>query len=92
MNYRNYVIEHDATTGHYVARSTDDDNFRITSFDKSRLTKAIDQLWNALHIVDDDALRLLEIDLLPIPGWVRGWLKSESNHVDIDRAFASGNC
>lgn len=90
MDYRNYAIEHDATTGKYVARSVDDD-FCLVSRDQSRVKKAIDQLWTALRYLDGDAMRLLDLEALALPGWIRSWLRSDANCVDIDKAFATGN-
>ena len=86
--YRNLDTKFDEKTGRHIASSQDDDLI-LTSVSRSRLRKAVDQLWDALRCLDTDPMRLLDIESLPIPGWIRNWLRSDSSRIDIDREFAA---
>ncbi|MDR6305946.1 hypothetical protein GGQ85_003673 [Nitrobacter vulgaris] len=90
FEYRGYEGEYDVKTGQHIARSCDGD-LCLVSVSQSRLRKAIDQLWEALRCLDTDPMRLLDIESMAIPGWIRQWLRSGSSRVDIDRAFATGH-
>lgn len=89
-SYRNYSIEKDEATGRFIARSRDGDDFHLVSVNLSRLLKAIDQLWDALRYFDGDVMKPVDIESLPLPGWIRQWLRSNATEVGIDRAFAAG--
>ena len=90
MHYRNLDIEKDPATGRFIARSCDGDDFHLVSISLPRLWKAIDQLWDALRYFDGDVMKSIDIESLPLPGWIRQFLRSNANKIDIDRAFAAG--
>jgi hypothetical protein len=90
--YCNYAITRDDITGRYVARPcNEDDQLELVSFQQSRITRAIDQIGEALGHFKGQSVKPSDLDILPIAGWIRSWLRSDANHVDIDHAFASGN-
>lgn len=90
QSYRNYDVEYDATTGRHIARSRDD-GFHLVSRDKSRLTRAIDQLWDSLEL-SPKLKPIPDIDAAPLAGWIRTWMKLGCNpdRIDLDREFAAG--
>lgn len=82
MNYRGYALEMNGSL--HTAMPLDGDDFTLTSICQSRVTRAIDALWQALSDFDDKT----PIEFLPAPRWIRDWLSSGACHVDLDRAHA----
>lgn len=84
-----YNIERRGET--YVARSSDGDNhkFELSSKNMLRILNAINALWlsaSQIHASDSDE------DTLVAPRWLREWLNSSTDFVDLDTAYRRGAC
>lgn len=87
--FRGYAIEQ-APSGRYIARPLDGDDFHVSSRSIDLIYRAIRQLWEATDFLTVDVLRSLEPDLWPVAGWIRSWLRTGSNHVNLDVAYSNG--